>query len=93
MAHRLGARTRCSCRATFYEQPFQDASLYFFDPTGRILVPEPVHVPQGQQLTTALVHGLLLGPRPSLAGVVARPSSRPASTWTRSVGQRTASPR
>jgi hypothetical protein len=55
---------------TFYEQSFQDASLYFFDPTGRILVPEVVHMPQGQQLITALVHALLLGPRPSLAGVV-----------------------
>jgi len=55
---------------TFYEQAFQDASLYFFDPTGRILVPEVVHMPQGQQLITALVHALLLGPRPSLGGVV-----------------------
>ena len=55
---------------TFYEQAFQDASLYFFDPTGRILVPEVVHMPQGQQLITALVHALLLGPRPLLAGVV-----------------------
>ena len=55
---------------TFYEQSFQDASLYFFDPTGRILVPEVVHMPQGQQLITALVHALLLGPRPSLTGVV-----------------------
>lgn len=55
---------------TFYEQAFQDAALYFFDPTGRILVPEVVHMPQGQQLITALVHALLLGPRSSLAGVV-----------------------
>jgi hypothetical protein len=54
---------------TFYEQNFTDASLFFFDPTGRILVPEVVHVPQGQQLTTSLMHALLLGPLPSLAGV------------------------
>ena len=47
------------------------ASLYFFDPTGRILVPEAgPRAPRGQQLTTALVQALLLGPRPSLAGSV-----------------------
>ncbi len=55
---------------TFYQQTFQDAALYYFDPTGRILVPEVVHVPQGQQLITALVNALLLGPQPSLSGVV-----------------------
>ena len=54
---------------TFYEQNFTDASLFFFDPTGRILVPEVVHVPQGQQLTTSLVRALLLGPLPTLTGV------------------------
>jgi hypothetical protein len=55
---------------TFYAQAFQDAALYYFDPTGRILVPEVVHMPQGQQLITALVQALLLGPSPSLSGVV-----------------------
>lgn len=54
---------------TFYEQNFTDASLFFFDPTGRILVPEVVHVPQGQQLTTSLMRALLLGPLPTLTGV------------------------
>ena len=44
---------------TFYDQNFQDASLYYFDPTGRILVPEPVHVPQGSQLASSLVRTLL----------------------------------
>jgi hypothetical protein len=53
----------------FYDQTFQDASLYFFDPSARILVPEVVHMPQGQQLTTALMQALVLGPGPSLAGV------------------------
>ncbi len=56
--------------AAFYEQTFQDASLYFFDPTARILVPEIVHVPQGQQLTTSLTQALVRGPRPALDGVV-----------------------
>jgi hypothetical protein len=55
---------------TFYDQAFQDASLYFFDPSARILVPEVVHMPQGQQLTTSLVQALVLGPGRSLDGVV-----------------------
>jgi hypothetical protein len=54
---------------SFYEQSYQDASLYYFDPSGRILVPEVVHAPQGQQLATSLVRALLAGPRPALAGV------------------------
>jgi hypothetical protein len=54
---------------TFYDQTFQDATLYFFDPSARILVPEVVHMPQGQQFTTALTQALVLGPQPSLAGV------------------------
>jgi hypothetical protein len=53
----------------FYDQAYQDASLYFFDPSGRILVPEVVHVPQGQQLATSLVRALLPGPRPARADV------------------------
>jgi hypothetical protein len=46
----------------WFEQRFQPASLYFFDPTGRILAPEPVYVPGGQQLASTLVQALLLGP-------------------------------
>ena len=57
---------------TFYDQNFQDASLYFFDPSGRILVPEPVHVPQGLQLASSLVRALLRGPQPSLDNRVTR---------------------
>jgi hypothetical protein len=59
----------------FYEQNYtsqdtsQSTSLYFFDPTGRLLVPEPVHVPQGSQLATALVKGLLRGAPSSPNGV------------------------
>jgi hypothetical protein len=56
--------------ASWYQQNFRTASIYFFDPTGRILVPEPVHVPSGAQLATWLVRSLLLGPVPSLTGVV-----------------------
>jgi hypothetical protein len=46
-----------------------DASVYYFDPSGRILVPEPVHVPNGAQLATALVRSLVIAPPPSLTGV------------------------
>jgi Lipoprotein LpqB beta-propeller domain/Sporulation and spore germination len=60
---------------SFYEQNYtsqdtsQSTSLYFYDPSGRILVPEPVHVQQGSQLATALVTALLRGPRESLGDV------------------------
>jgi hypothetical protein len=53
----------------FFDGNFTDASLYYFDPTGRILVPEPVHVPQGSQLASYLVRDLLRAPR-SVAGSV-----------------------
>jgi hypothetical protein len=53
---------------TFYDQQYtDDAQVYFFDPTGRILVPEPVHVPP--QLASSLVGILVRGPSPSLTGV------------------------
>jgi hypothetical protein len=60
---------------SFYEDNYtsqdtsQDTSLYFFDPTGRVLVPEPVHAPQGSQLASALVKGLLEGPGRGMRGV------------------------
>jgi hypothetical protein len=52
----------------WFEQHFATVPIYFFDPSGRILVPEPVHVPSGEQFTTALVRSLVLGPARSLAG-------------------------
>jgi hypothetical protein len=56
---------------TFYDEQYtDDAQIYFFDPTGRILVPEPVHVPQGSQLASSLVRVLVRGPGDSLGGVV-----------------------
>lgn len=54
---------------SWFEQRFRQVSLYFFDPTARILVPEPVFVPRGEQLATTLVNGLLRGPGPELARV------------------------
>jgi hypothetical protein len=47
---------------TWFELNFQPESLYFFDPTAAILVPEPVYVPSGDALATTLTRGLLMGP-------------------------------
>lgn len=44
---------------TWFEDEFRRMSLYFFDPTAQILVPEPVFVPDGDQLASSLVSGLL----------------------------------
>jgi hypothetical protein len=41
---------------------FRQVSLYYFDPTVQILVPEPVFVPRGPQFASALVTALLQGP-------------------------------
>ncbi len=46
----------------WYADRFRSANLYFFDPTSRILVPEPVFVPVGEQLASTLVQRLLAGP-------------------------------
>jgi lipoprotein LpqB-like beta-propeller protein/sporulation and spore germination protein len=53
----------------FFDENFTDAALYYFDPTGRILVPEPVHVPQGSQLASYLVRDLLRAPRSTTGSV------------------------
>ncbi|WP_300406330.1 LpqB family beta-propeller domain-containing protein [Nocardioides sp.] len=55
--------------APWFNQRFRPASLYYFDPTGRILVPEPVYLPRGEQLATSLIAGLLAGPGPDRADV------------------------
>lgn len=47
---------------------FQQASLYFLDPTSSILVPDPVFVPSGQQFASNLVRRLLEGPAADMAG-------------------------
>jgi hypothetical protein len=53
----------------FFERAYQRAFLYFFDPTGRILVPEPTYVPTGSQFAGTLVRSLLRGPNPNLSDV------------------------
>lgn len=59
---------------------YRQFSLYFFDPTGTTLVPEPVYLPWGVQAPTQLVSGLLAGPPTSAAG--ARGSDGPSVTRT-----------
>lgn len=56
--------------ASWFQQRYRQVSLYYFDPIAQILVPEPVFVPQGDQLATSLVSGLLEGPPPRARGVV-----------------------
>lgn len=46
----------------WFQDWFARASLYFLDPSQQVLVPEPVVVPSGDQMATALVRGLLAGP-------------------------------
>ncbi len=52
--------------AGFFEEYFRPFDLYFLDPTGESLVADPVWLPQGDQLSTRLVQGLLAGPTPWL---------------------------
>jgi hypothetical protein len=54
---------------TWFEQNFQQESLYFFDPTASTLVPEPVYLPSGDALATTLTRGLLMGPGEGLERV------------------------
>ena len=56
--------------ASWFQQRYRQVSIYYFDPTSQILVPEPVFVPVGQQLSTSLVSALLAGPPRRLRDVV-----------------------
>ena len=51
---------------SWFAQRFRQVSLYFFDPSTSILVPEPIFVPIGQQFASTLVKSLLQGPSPGL---------------------------
>lgn len=57
-------------RTAWFQQRYQQASLYFFDPTAEVLVPEPVFVPTGETFATNLVTALLEGPPVRLREVV-----------------------
>lgn len=54
----------------WFDDRFRQVSLYFYDPTAKILVPELVFLPRGNQLATSLIRGLLQGP----------PNERPGTT-------------
>jgi hypothetical protein len=54
---------------SWFEQRFRQVSLYFFDPSAQIMVPEPVFVQRGEPSTTALTEALLRGPGPGLESV------------------------
>ena len=53
---------------SWYTQRFRQVSLYFFDPTSQVLVPDPVFVPRGVDLASILVQRLVVGPSPDLLG-------------------------
>ena len=47
---------------SFFDRSFARFNLYFYDQTGRALLPDPVFIPRGEQTATNLVRGLLAGP-------------------------------
>jgi Lipoprotein LpqB beta-propeller domain/Sporulation and spore germination len=47
---------------SWFDDWYQRVSLYFFDPSSEVLVPEPVFMPRGDQLASSLVRGLLTPP-------------------------------
>ncbi|HYH35201.1 MAG TPA: GerMN domain-containing protein [Nocardioides sp.] len=57
---------------SWFGQAFRRVSVYFLDPSAQILVPEPVFLPRGDQLATALVSRLVQGPSPRLRDDVER---------------------
>jgi hypothetical protein len=53
----------------WFSRAFRRVSLYFVDPSAQIMVPEPVFLPRGDQLPTALVKRLIQGPARRLQDV------------------------
>jgi len=47
---------------SWFDDWYERAALYYFDPTSQVLVPEPVFVPRGEQYASSLVRGLLTPP-------------------------------
>ncbi len=47
---------------SWFDDWYQRVSLYLFDPTSEVLVPEPVFAPRGDQFASSLVRGLLTQP-------------------------------
>jgi hypothetical protein len=55
---------------SWFARRYRAVSIYYFDPSASILAPEPVYVPAGKALATALTQALLLGPGEGLDRVV-----------------------
>jgi hypothetical protein len=53
-----------------FDRYYRPYSLYFLDPALRVLVPDLVYLPQGDQTATLLLRGLLAGPTDWLRGAV-----------------------
>jgi hypothetical protein len=54
---------------SFFDRSFARFNLYFYDQTGRVLLPDPVFIPRGEQTATNLVRGLLAGPGATLSEI------------------------
>ncbi len=54
----------------YFESRYQQYFVYYFDPSGEVLVPQPTYQPHGDQAATLLVRRLLAGPDPRLDGVL-----------------------
>jgi hypothetical protein len=55
---------------SWFDDWYQRASLYYFDPTSEVLVAEPVFAPKGEQFASSLVRGLVTQPPERLQDVV-----------------------
>jgi hypothetical protein len=53
-----------------FESRYRQYFVYYFDPSGQVLVPEPTYLPHGDQAATLLVRRLQNGPDPRLDGVL-----------------------
>lgn len=69
---------------TWFGDWYERASLYYFDPSAEVLVPEPVFAPRGDQFASSLVRGLVTQPTDEEADVV-RTSFPPGPTQGLSV--------
>ncbi len=54
----------------FFTDYYRAFDLYYFDPSGSRVVADPVHLPLGEQVATALVTNLLAGPGPEDGGTL-----------------------
>ncbi len=54
----------------YFLRSYAQFSLYYFDPTGLVLTPDPVYLLIGDETATELVENLLLGPTAGLLGIV-----------------------